>query len=74
MTIPGVKGIRFEAADPPTDPSAPKPSGARKVIVVSDETLTQDDAVKSLGKKATRYVVTGWTDPEPGAAEDPQES
>ena len=74
MSIPGVKGVTFQAADPPADSSAPKPRGARKVIVLSDETLTQDDAVQSLGKQAKRYVVTGWTDPDPGAAEEPKES
>lgn len=64
MTIPEVKAVQFEAGDPPGD------SGARKVTLFSDQGgLTKDDAVKALGKKATRYVVTSWTAPAPEPAE-----
>ena len=63
MKITGVTQVQFKAADPPKEGAKPA-RGARKVIVTSDKSgLTKDDAVKALGKKAKRYVVTSWTDP-----------
>lgn len=74
MTIPGVKGVRFQAADPPRDSEAPKARGARKVVVFSDEAgLTKDAAVQALGKKAARYVVQSWTAPGPETADEAAE-
>ena len=63
MKISGVTQVQFKAADPPKD-GAPPVRGARKVVVTSDKAgLTKDDAVKALGKKATRYIVKSWADP-----------
>ena len=74
MKIPGVKQVSFKAADPPKDANAPKVRGARKVIVATEKQgLTKDDAVKALGKKATRYVVKSWTDPTAKKTEDAKE-
>ncbi len=74
MKIPGVKEVKFKAADPPKDANAPKVAGARKVIVVTEkEGVTKDDAVKALGKKAKRYVVKSWTDPTAKKTEEAKE-
>lgn len=49
----GFKSIRIENGDKP---------GTQKVTVVTDGAadLTKEDAVQSLGKKASRYVVVNW--------------
>ena len=45
--------------------------GAQKIVVTSTSTgITKDQAVKALGTKASKYVVTAWTEP---AEEEPKE-
>lgn len=55
MKLPGVTEVKIEPGDTPT---------TQKVTVVTDKTgITKDEAVKSLGKSATRFVVKTWTEP-----------
>ena len=55
MKLPGAKEVKIAAGEK---------AGTQKVTVVSDtEGITKEDAVKALGKKSTRFVVTAWTDP-----------
>ena len=56
MKLPGAKEVKFAAGK--------KPQTQQITFVSESEGITKEDAVKSLGKKATRYVVTAWTDPK----------
>ena len=56
MKLPGVTDVKIEAGDTPV---------TQKVTVTTDkEGITKEDAVKSLGAKAKRFVVKTWTAPE----------
>ncbi len=56
MKLPGVKEVKIEAGDTPS---------TQKVTVVGEkEGITKEEAVKSLGTKATKFVVETWTAPE----------
>ena len=55
MKLPGAKEVKFTVGKKPN---------TRKVTFVSEkEGITKEEAVKSLGKRATKFVVTSWTDP-----------
>lgn len=55
MKLPGVTAVKIEAGDTPK---------TQKVTVTSDKSgITKDDAVKSLGSKAKKFVVKTWTEP-----------
>jgi hypothetical protein len=55
MSLPGVKDVKIEAGDK---------AGTQKVTVTGEKTgITKEDAVKSLGSKAKRFVVKTWTAP-----------
>ena len=52
MSLPGVKEVKIEDGDKPK---------TQKITVIGEKTgITKEDAVKSLGKKAKRYVVVTW--------------
>lgn len=54
MSLPGVKEVKIEAGDTPK---------TQKVTVVGEKSgITKEEAVKSLGKKAERFVVVTWTE------------
>jgi hypothetical protein len=59
MKLPGVTDVKIEAGDKPS---------TQKVTVTSDKTgITKDEAVKSLGDKAKKFVVKTWTAPDKDA-------
>jgi hypothetical protein len=61
MKLPGAKEVKFEAGK--------KPGTQKVILVAAKEGITKEEAVKSLGKKANRYVVKAWTDPSAAAEE-----
>jgi hypothetical protein len=55
MKLPGAKEVKFAVGK--------KPNTQQITFVSEKEGVTKEEAVKSLGKRATRFVVTAWTDP-----------
>lgn len=59
MKLPGVTAVKIEAGDKPK---------TQKVTVTTDKTgITKDEAVKTLGKNSTKFVVKTWTEPSEDA-------
>lgn len=54
MSLPGVKEVKIEAGD--------KPKTQKVTVVGEKEGITKEEAVKSLGNKAKRFVVVTWTE------------
>ena len=66
MKLPGTKEVKFAAGK--------KPQTQQVTVISEKEGVTKEDAVKSLGKKATRYVVTAWTSPSAKDEEKTEEA
>ena len=55
MKLPGVTEVKIEAGEKPK---------TQKVTVISSKTgITKEDAIASLGKKASRFKVVTWSSP-----------
>ena len=66
MTLPGAKDVKIEAGKKPA---------TQKVTLVADKGgITKDEAVKSLGTKASRFVVKKWADPTAAKPKKAKES